>query len=228
LARDLDVFAEQTLPPMLAHLHAHAGLIQLNEKATQARLQAYVEVRAALASQRYQRLLLAFGAWLENERWRQADSVEYSVLEVARTMLAKRHKQLRKHGRRLMHMQPEERHATRIAAKKLRYSAEFFASLYPKAKSENFLRALENLLDIFGVLNDIAVTEHLVDRLIGGHPDRALDESLLLFAGWNGCHAMHRMQDMERSWSRFARQKPFWDGKKRTVKRTAAALFSEK
>lgn len=211
LARDLDVFATQTLPPMLQQLHANPGLIQLNEKANQTRLQAYVEVRSALVSQRYHRLLLTLGAWLENERWREANAIECSVLDIAQIMLAERHKQLKKHGRRLMHMHPEERHATRIAAKKLRYSAEFFASLYPKAKSLDFLPALAKLLDILGVLNDIAVTENLVRRLIGSHPNHALDESLHLFTGWNACNAMHRAEGMEHIWNRFAHQKPFWD-----------------
>jgi inorganic triphosphatase YgiF len=211
LARDLDVFATQTLPPVLLQLHTHHGLIQLNEKANQARLQAYVEVRAALASQRYHHLLLSLGAWLENERWREANAIEYNILDIAQAMLAKRHKQLKKHGQRLMHMHPEERHATRIAAKKLRYSAEFFANLYPKAKSLDFLPTLTKLLDILGALNDITVSETLVRRLIGRHPHHALDESLQLCTGWNACNAMLQTQSMERIWNLLARQKPFWD-----------------
>ncbi|HQR60724.1 MAG TPA: CYTH and CHAD domain-containing protein, partial [Methylophilaceae bacterium] len=90
LARDLDVFTTQTLPPVLRQLPAHPGLLQLNDKAATVRLQAYVEARSALASQRYHRLLLNLGAWLENERWRDAGSAECSVLNVAQAMLAKR------------------------------------------------------------------------------------------------------------------------------------------
>jgi len=210
-ARDLDVFATQTLQPMLLQLKTHPRLIRLNKKISQARLQAYVEVRAALTSQRYQRLLLNLSAWLENERWREANAIEYSVLDIAQTMLAKRHKQLKKHGELLTHMRPEERHATRIAAKKLRYSAEFFAGLYPKTKSHDFLPSLAKLLGILGALNDIAVTENLVRRLIDKNTNHALDESLHLFTGWNACNALHQTQNMERIWNRFTRQKPFWD-----------------
>jgi len=209
-ARDLDVFVTQTLPPLLLQLQAHPGLSQLEAKAAAARQQAYDEVRAALASQRYQRLLLTLGAWLENQGWRDADSVECSVLEVAQTMLAKRHKQLKQHGRRLLHMHPEERHATRIAAKKLRYAAEFFTSLYPASQPQQFLGALAKLQDVLGVLNDIAVTEGLIHRLIGSRPNRALDEALYIFIGWNACNVMRRMEGLEGVWKRFAQQAPFW------------------
>jgi triphosphatase len=210
LARDLDVFITQTLPPVLQQLPAHDGLLKLGERAATACRHAYAEIRAALTSQRYQRLLLNLGAWLENERWRDAGSAECTVLEVAQAMLTKRHKQLRKHGKRLMHAHPEERHETRIAAKKLRYAAEFFTGLFPTASSHDFLRRLAKLLDVLGILNDIAVTENLIHRLIGRQPSRPLDEALHLFTGWNACNAMHRLEGMEQAWDAFAQQKPFW------------------
>ncbi len=209
-ARDLDVFVTETLPPMLYRLHEHPGLLQLGAKADTARLHAYDEVRAALNSQRYHHLLLALGDWLENDRWHHAGSAEMRALDIARNMLAKRHKQLHRHGERLAEMLPEERHATRIAAKKLRYAAEFFTGLYPDTKASDYLRALAVIQNILGELNDIAVTEDLIRKLIGNRPSRALDESLQLFTGWNASNAMHGLASMEKAWKQFARQKPFW------------------
>ena len=210
-ARDLDVFITETLPPLRQHLHAHPGLQQLREKAESARLQAYAEVRTALASQHYQRLQLTLADWLVNNRWHGADAPETSALDIAHRMLAKRYKQLQRHGECLREMRPEERHAARIAAKRLRYAAEFFDSLYPDAKTTDFLRALAALQDILGELNDIAVTEHLILTLTGNRPGKALDATLHLFAGWNASNAMHRLASMEKAWRRFARQKPFWE-----------------
>ena len=209
-ARDLDVFLTQTLPPVQQQRPDHAGLSGLDIKATQARQQAYAAARAALNSPRYHGLLLTLGAWLENERWRADETVAPDVLDLASAVLAKRYKQLKKHGKRLMHMHPEERHATRIAAKKLRYAAEFFTGLYSEDRAREFLQPLGKLLDTLGVLNDIAVTEGLIHRLIGDHPNRALDESLHLFTGWNACNAMHRLPRLEQDWGLFAKQKPFW------------------
>lgn len=212
-ARDLDVFITQTLPPMLNQFKTHPGLQQLRDKAVESQCQTYVDARTAISSQRYHRFLLSLGAWLENERWRDTSTAHENsnALEIAQATLARRYKQLRRHGRRLMHMHPEERHTTRIAAKKLRYAAEFFYSLYPEKMTRPFTQALAQLQDILGVLNDIAVTENLIRQLIGKHPVRALDESLHIFSGWNACEAMHRLEVMESTWRSFKKTRPFWN-----------------
>ena len=211
-ARDLDVFLTETLPPMIEQLNHHPGLLQLRDKAVSAQKRSYVAARRALSSQRYHRLVLVLGNWLENEGWRESnpEADGHSVLDIAQTTLAKRHKQIRRHGRRLMHMHPEERHATRIAAKKLRYAAEFFASLFTHGNSRRFISTLAQLQDVLGVLNDITVTAELIRKLVGHRPNQALDEAMHLFAGWNGCNAMHRLEGMEQAWRAFNRQEPFW------------------
>jgi len=196
-ARDLDVFVTQTLPPVLLQLLDQPSLILLNKRAEHARQQAYVAVRGALSSQRYHRLLLTLGDWLENERWQESKTVECSVFDIAKTTFAKRRKQLKKHGRLLMHAHPEERHATRIAAKKLRYATEFFICLYPKVKTRSFLKTLSKLLNILGKLNDITITEHIIFHLAGEHPETALNEALYLLTGWNSCSAARYKQDLE-------------------------------
>lgn len=210
-ARDLDVFLTETLPPVLEQFPRHAGLEHLHDKARIAQTRVYRELRLALVSQRYQHLLLALAAWLENERWRtqEQNTPELGLLDIAHAILAKRHKKLRKHGKRLALMQPEERHQTRIAAKKLRYAAEFFASLY-SGRSHAFIHRLSQVQDRLGVLNDIAVTEHLVRRLAGKRPSRQINEALHIIAGWNACNAAHSVAYLDRTWKAFATQKAFW------------------
>jgi inorganic triphosphatase YgiF len=212
VVRDLDVFITQTLPPITAQFNNHLGLLNLHEKALTAQKKAYNNARSAINSQRYHRLLLSLAAWLENERWREnkPEADNWHVLDIAQEALSKSHKQLYQHGEHLMHMHQEARHQTRIAAKKLRYAAEFFSSLYPVGKSRTFVRKLANLQDVLGVLNDITVTENLLHQLIGKCPDRTLDEALHIFAGWNACNAMHSLANMGRAWRSFAAQKPFW------------------
>lgn len=209
-ARDLDVFLAESLPPAMQQLPQHAGLARLQQLGVQAQTQAYQAARSALRSQRYQRLLLQLSGWLHTRGWRGPDTPVVAVEALARRMLAKRYKGLRRHGKRLMHMRPEQRHATRIVAKKMRYAAEFFASLFPDARENDFLPALSRLLDILGVLNDIAVTEALIRHLIGSRPGRALDEALNVFIGWNAYRGLHRLEGLEPAWNRFAAAKPFW------------------
>ncbi len=209
-ARDLDVFILETLPPMLRHLHQHPGLLELRDRARTAQSQAHDDARDALGSQRYQRLLLTLGAWLERPSSDDHHPDAPDIQTVAQAMLTKHHKQLRRHGRQLARMHPEERHAARIAAKKLRYAAEFFASLYPGKGTRTFLRHLADLQAILGELNDIAVTESLIRDLAGNRPGKSLAESLQLFTGWNASDTMHRLEDMHSLWNSFADSKPFW------------------
>lgn len=209
-ARNLDVFVTETLPPMLEPLHQHKGLQLLGEKARQAQGAAYACLREALQSQRYQRLQLALGAWLEGGAWVKPNSNTLSIITLAAKVLGKRYKQLRQHGRRLVHMHPEERHQTRISAKKSRYAAEFFTSLYPGNGTKGFIRALADLQGVLGILNDIATTEGVIRDLIGAHPGRALDEVLHLFSGWNACNAMYNLEHMREKWDRLEAQEPFW------------------
>lgn len=209
-ARDLDVFINETLPPVIEPLHQHPGLLLLREKAQHAQGNAYAEARAAIRSQRYHHLQLALGAWLEGGQWVLPEMADLSVKTLAHQMLTKRHKQLKKHGQRLVHMHPEERHLTRISAKKLRYAAEFFTSLSPANGSKGFIRALAEVQGVLGVLNDIATTEGLIRSLIGEHPIRALDEAFHMFTGWNACNAVQTLEHMSETWQLFADQPPFW------------------
>lgn len=211
-ARDLDVFVTQTTPAIIAQFERHAGLLKLHEKALLAKVEAYKVLRAALLSQRYQCLLLTLAAWLENERWcENAHNFKgVKVLDLATATLTKRYKKLRCNGKRLSSMHTVERHATRIAAKKLRYAAEFFASLYFSKKSKAFNRSLSQLQDRLGVLNDITTTEKLVHQLIGSHPDRPLDEALHICAGWNACNTINSLAHMDKAWRTYTSHKTFW------------------
>lgn len=211
-ARDLDVFLTQSIPAIIAQFEHHSGLLELHQKAELAKVETYKTVQEALLSQRYQCFILMLGAWLENEKWGGCihDSKDVKVLDIANTMLKKRHKQLRESGKGLTRMDAEERHATRIAAKKLRYAAEFFASLYSSKKSTAFIRSLSQLQDCLGVLNDINTTEKLVKKLIVSRPNRKINEAAYICAGWNAYHATSSLEHLEEVWQTFTFQKKFW------------------
>ena len=209
-ARDLDVFTKQTLPSVIQQFPDQPSLIQLQEKAQQAMGVAQNNVCKAIGSQRYQHMLLCIGDWLENERWRKTNSVEYSVLEIAQTVLTKRHKQLKQKSKHLPKANQEERHAARIASKKLRYASEFFAHLYPQNRLKKFMPALIELLDTLGALNDISVAKNLTHKLIGNRPNLVLFNSLYVIADWNACNTIHQLQNLKRNWKRFDRLKPRW------------------
>lgn len=205
-ARDLDVLLTETLPQATAQ-HAHPGFTRLHTQALKARRHAYGALHEALRSQRYQRLLLQTGIWLETLH----EAADGGLKKFARTILQRRHRQLARYGSRLSSLPPHKRHAARIAAKKLRYSAEFFSCLFPGRKNRDYLRHLTDLQDILGALNDIAVTEHLVDSLVGERPGRTLSDAHAAIAEWNSQRAEQPLSAMEAAWHRFSRTAPFWD-----------------
>ena len=78
-------------------------------------------------------------------------------------------KRIRREGRCLATLDDEHRHEVRKDAKKLRYAAEFFVSLYPDRKArrrmERLLDRLEALQDKLGRLNDMAAAPELLAKL---------------------------------------------------------------
>jgi len=60
---------------------------------------------------------------------------------------------------------PSERHRLRIALKKLRYTAELFAGLYPASAIAEFTQRLKHLQDGLGRANDVHIGETLVHEL---------------------------------------------------------------
>src|SRR5882724_3444041 len=60
----------------------------------------------------------------------------------------------KKRGRRAKAEYDARTHKLRIALKKLRYAAEFFAPLYGRRRATRYIRTLKSLLDELGAAND--------------------------------------------------------------------------
>ena len=82
--------------------------------------------------------------------------------------MATEQQRLLKRGRKLKGASPEQRHRVRIAAKRARYAAEFFASLYPARRVRPYVAALMALQRGLGSLNDGDVALRLLDDLSEG------------------------------------------------------------
>ena len=96
----------------------------------------------------------------------------------------------------------------RIAAKKLRYAAEFLASLYPRKRVQRFVAALEDLQDILGALNDAAVVGRLLEEAAAATPIPPRVEGLI--RGWVAAAAQAELARYKRAWREFDETKPFW------------------
>jgi inorganic triphosphatase YgiF len=212
-ARNWDVLVVDTLPPIVAAFPEDQGLGILQTESESLRRRQNLRAREAVTSDRYQRLLLSLGAWLCSRPWRdnrESVEVEETISVFAARVLQKRHRRLKKRGKHVAVMAPEERHQVRIAAKKLRYAADFFSSLYSRKRVRRYLNALDGLQEVLGALNDAATARLLLTDLTGATEDAAQQQAKSLVLGWVGGKSQAQLNDLARTWSRFVDQKIFW------------------
>jgi inorganic triphosphatase YgiF len=168
-ARDLDVLIRtlesQDAPADVDQEDVDRLLLQLDRQ----RSGAYERVGGLLGSASFQKLLFGTAAWVEDGDWlsRLSDEARaMPVVEFASQVLRRRRKQVEKAARRLATCGPGKRHRLRIKVKKLRYTSDFFASLFTSRRllfrQQAFSAALEKLQDRLGELNDMAASRDLV------------------------------------------------------------------
>jgi inorganic triphosphatase YgiF len=203
--REWDVFVMQTLVPIRSRLSEQDGL-RLLLASEKLRGQHHAAVERRLQSQDYQRFLLRFGAWMHGDYWREpaADSLTLSCF--AAQILDKRSQQVGRRSKYLVAADPSQLHMLRIACKKLRYSAEIFASLFDPVKAKRYLSALTPLQDTLGILNDIAVARRLLDELDAG----AQHQSTILIRDWIERDYVDQSVKLNKEWKKFSVQKAFW------------------
>ncbi|MBE0620438.1 MAG: CHAD domain-containing protein, partial [Burkholderiales bacterium] len=101
------------------------------------------------------------------------------------------------------------RHRLRIAAKKLRYAAEFFSTLFPKRRVRPYVQSLAAMQDVLGGLNDAATQLHLLEEVMAGV--RAPDARIAgMIQGWGAASTHLQLHALDPAWDRWKRQKPFW------------------
>ena len=215
-ARDWDVFLGELLPPVIAAPAGVSDTAGLVEAAEDMRSASYRRMREVVASPRYTAFLTRLGAWLEHEPSQVVAAAQtQSLPEFARTLLHKRYRRLRKEGRQFRDLTPQARHELRISLKKLRYSAEFFRSLYGKKRVKCFLEKLKQLQDGLGHLNDVVVSQSLMKELLdqSQDPQRKAELSLAagVIVGWYGHANLANEKKIQEAWRDFASLKPYWE-----------------
>lgn len=127
------------------------------------------ELVRALDSARLRNLLFDLVEYSEVGDWRDADIAALPARDFAQQALDRLRRRVKRRGRHLERLDEDDRHRLRIAGKKLRYTAEFFVSLFPGRKAggrrEDLLSALEKLQTKLGELNDFAVGRTLLAEL---------------------------------------------------------------
>ncbi|MGF9763538.1 CHAD domain-containing protein [Microvirga sp. 0TCS3.31] len=176
-ARDLDVFIER-----LRSMDAAGSEPSQMEEIERRRMEAYRDLLETLESRRFMDVILQTAAWIEVGSWaasgeegltsgRQPPARDFAEAELSRRL-----KRIRKLAKHLRDVGDAERHELRIRIKKLRYGAEFFASLFTSGKAKKrrkrFSSLLGDLQEYLGDLNDLAVGGSLAMYLPAVSPKR--------------------------------------------------------
>jgi triphosphatase len=222
-ARDWDVFLAELLSPVQAARPDDPDLTLLRHTAEKARAEGYATARAAIRDPAYTRFVLRFAEWIETRGWHRDEELrdggrttfEQPAVEMADQLLTHRERKALKRGNEYENLTPPERHQLRIALKKLRYTAEFFESLYPRKRTDKYIEALKRLQDDLGHLNDVAVAERLVGDLprqsAANERRGALQRAAGLVLGWHAHGADAIEKKAFKKWKAFVGHKRFWN-----------------
>jgi inorganic triphosphatase YgiF len=211
-ARDCDVFALETLPKLVAEFRGDRDIARLRSRAAARRRRLSRLARDAVRTPHFQQLLLALGAFFAALARPPADgSAPMLARDWIQPMLEERHRRLRKRAKHVHRVGADERHKARVAAKKLRYAAEFFAPLFPGKRADAYVTALSKLQSALGRLNDIAVATKLTDDVA---PRESVDAGAAhaggVVRGWLAASVapeLNRLRDAQRAFRKCA---PFW------------------
>ena len=142
----------------LAALHA-----RLNDRAATIR----VGVREVLVSERVQSFIFDLAKFVVASGWQSDDEAKAALLAAPVTGFAQEAlditwKKVSKRARQIEDLEEEQRHDLRKALKKLRYATEFLSGCFPAKQVKPFLKRLRQLQNVFGELNDAAMTRTLL------------------------------------------------------------------
>lgn len=215
-ARDLDVFISEGLAPLVTALPL-PGAEQLRILAEDRRAQVYRQrVAPMLDSERFQGFCDAFPMWLDDREWeqavlkkKQAKRLHTNIVPYSRSLLDKQERRVLSAGTHVDRNDAVEMHRLRIECKKLRYAAEFFRPIF--GGMDVFIGHMKGLQDLLGVMNDVSVTQGLLDDLLA----QSRDHDALMYAGgligWRACEFRHLLERFDEYWEELVAAKhPWW------------------
>lgn len=206
-ARNLDVFVADVLGPTAESPAAPTGFAALKAEIEAAREHVRADVAQAVASTRFRDLLIEVTGWVDTGAWLSRPPSGELARGFADKALQKRRRKLLKAGRDLNKLDDAERHHVRIEAKKLRYAAEGFRSLYGPNSADRFIKQLKGLQDELGELNDIVTGETLFMGL-GLSPAAAFAAGELV--GRRAADKPRHIACAAKALDRLAEIEPFW------------------
>ena len=206
--RDADVLITGIAAPMEKVASDKSGFTELRDALVRHQQAVRDEVRSALRGPHWTRLQLYLTLWPRTLDER--DELNRPIAKHARRNLRKAWTKATKLGRKLERLDAEHRHELRKALKELRYLAEFFAPLFKKRHTRQFIEQLKALQDVFGYLNDTRMAQRLFEveyeRQTALNAGRAASYTV----GRHEAETAHVWQSAGKLWQQLRGSPRFW------------------
>jgi triphosphatase len=201
-AGDWDVLIEGTLPPLRRAFGKSAALDQITQIARIERDSAREEIRRALTSPYYRALVAQLTRWLD--RASAFGKASPPLKTFASKNVRKAYRRLLRDGRDLAEQTRAQRHGVRLDAKRLRYTLEFFESLYRRGAAQPCLRELVAVQDALGAAEDTRTAAQLFASLRAGSTVSRFAQE------WLAVRERGSVAAAQRALSRLERAMRFW------------------
>jgi len=203
--REWDVFLAATVQPLAESLPDEPSLIEIDATAREARKRALPDAGGL----RHQ--VEDIVATIEEAQWLQRPTGAFELewdkdlKGFAGGLLAKRHRRIRKHLKKVDIADQSDFHKLRIEAKKIRYPAEMFGNLFEPKLVDDYLDRLIAVQDALGHLNDSLVARERLTEL----PVSSRAQGLV--SGWLAHEVTARRDRFPRAAKRLRKAVPFWE-----------------
>ena len=206
--RDRDVLVHETLARIEPAFEGKIPLHVVQQALLQQREELIQKVRTAMHSPRIGTLLLHLLAWLHVDHPEDSAADGVALKDFAHAALDKRLASVEKFAKRWEKLDEPERHTLRKHVKKLRYSAEFFSSLYPQARVKKFLGSYRDVQEALGLMNDAVVSRELLQQLAVQQPAVAFAAGAA--AGWEEHIGYLAVEEIMPALQEMRSAKPYW------------------
>ena len=204
-----DMFIDDIYAPAAGSMKGHPGLRPLKQA-----LQAHRDLkrdaaRSELQGKHWSALQLYLALWPQTIV--ECHALDRPVSKFGRDALGACWRKALKKGKHLAELEGEQRHKMRKTLKTLRYTAEFFGSLYDARDVQPFVKQLKRLQDLFGYINDVetaAEIEGICDRY--ARDSREGQRAAGYALGWHTARAEVWWGRAEKRWHDLQATGRFW------------------
>ena len=217
LARECDAFHDLAFGDAFAHRNCPKDAVHLQASLSRLREKAYADARAIIDSAETALFIIDLHAYIAKRGWRneisdlQLHQLTDPCEHFARGVLQRLFDKAKKRGKNFLGKSDEERHEFRIALKNLRYTGQFFSSLFRNQKSYKVWNdALVDLQESLGIQNDLASAQAMLTRLDGvSHDPFPYASGFLL--GWYASKGALAEAKIAKQWKAVRKLPRFWD-----------------